>query len=1062
MAYEILSIGDGEMLANAFQGVAMMFGGGHLEKIMKSGFILGTTLISMRYLTEQEFPLHHVLVGITVYSIMFIPTDTVTIEDVYTGDVRVVANVPLGVAMPMSVISTMGVTMTELFETAFSTPSEASLLNDGYLSALNTLIKLRHIGIGTTGSNAGWDGDISKTINAYIENCVMFDIELTNDTHEVTTEALQKSPDLWDAMKTTFINIDIMTYFPSKPEGQQRSCNDAYEAMTNYFNDSGNVDKNDGFVAAILGIKDPAQRADDKIDQAAAALSMVGFDSQKFMRNALLASYLKDGPSAFIMRTGQEQLNLQWASEQGMFNEIARPLMAFVEMFTVAISPIVAFLTTLGPIGMTMMVRYVQMMLWIALWGPLMAVCNLYITIVTTRALKVVADNAAGNGSGIEAMINHDRLYQELETWLSAGGMLASSVPALSLMIVYGGSVAATNLSGKMTSGASSSVNPSRLMPEPVSMGASMQLGSMSEQSANVGAKKGGMADSLFSNSSMLNKSKQSSSESALSAGNSLQKTVSNMKQSTQRSGTMDSQTDALMSGITHTGTSGSGWSNTNSDTGNNTIKAGSKESESIKATAQAGMSAGVDGKLIGAAAGAKVMADTGASAERANELSNIVSNQLSTMGYGGNATATTNGSSSTSSNQTFSGTEESSAQAKQFVDQAQKAETAMQKYQETSAMQDSWGKSSSIPYQDLARRLSDSGAIVDINSATQDMKSNMSDSAYQKLVDNAAHEINKSSAQDIMGADRQALAGFLMLNEADPVAAAEIMNNHLTPSSSGSGVSMSPDEYKGQKKSPDDIMSKDEADGIKAFAHDGEVSMGTVPAFNDGSGESSGSNNQEGANESVDSASSGETLGANSSKKNNDDDGDVDGNSSKTAIPQMATHSGHSPKAATDHNTPKTQGVGGGKSSKPSGQSMPKVDWAKDPQESDAQPQGGHSPSVSQKVDNAVNSADISDRASLRDKIDKGGKLNSDQRNGTAMLKNTASLEADAVSDIAVDSASAGNDFLNKVQENFNATLKTSADEFKAITGQSTKEKSSNELPHSPSDNDLPPTPKD
>ena len=468
MTYEVISIGDGEMLYNAFQGVAMIFGNGSMEKVAKSGFIIGTMLISMLYLTNQEFPLHHILVGMTMYSVMFVPTDTVTIEDVYTGDVRVVANVPIGVAMPMSVISTMGVGMTEMFETAFSTPSEASMLSSGgigtggYLNALNTLIKLRHIGIGTTGSNAGWEGDIGKTINLYIENCVMYDLELASDYHEVTRESLEKSPDLWDAMKTTFKNIDIMTFLPSAPEGAQKSCKDAYDALNTYLNDSGNIDKTDLYVAGLLGITDPAQRADDKIDRAASALSLAGFESQKFMRNALLASYLKDGPSAFIMRTGQEQLNLQWASEQGMFNEIARPLMAFVEMFTVAISPIVAFLTTLGPIGMTMMARYVQMMLWIALWGPLMAVCNLYITIVTTRALKVIADNAADNGSGMEAMIMHDELYRTLETWLSAGGMLASSVPALSLMIVYGGSVAATNLAGKMTAGASSSVNPSR------------------------------------------------------------------------------------------------------------------------------------------------------------------------------------------------------------------------------------------------------------------------------------------------------------------------------------------------------------------------------------------------------------------------------------------------------------------------------------------------------------------------------------------------------------------------------------------------------------------------
>jgi hypothetical protein len=191
--------------------------------------------------------------------------------------------------------------------------------------------------------------------------------------------------------------------------------------------------------------------------------------------------------------------------------------------------------------------------------------------------------------------------------------------------------------------------------------------------------------------------------------------------------------------------------------------------------------------------------------------------------------------------------------------------------------------------------------------------------------------------------------------------------------------------------------------------------------------------------------------------------------------MPQMATHRGHSAKVAADHSAPKTQTTGGqrssnsssvnkdsgGKSSKSSGQSTPKVSWAKDPQESDAQAQGGHS-SVSQQVDNAVKNAGVSDRAGFRDQIEKGGKLDHNKVSGTALLKNTASLEGDAVSDIAVDSASAGNKFLNDVQEKFNGAVKTSVDEFKALTGQSTKEKSSNELPHLPSDNDRPPTPKD
>ena len=87
MAYEVLSIGDAEMLYSAFQGAAMIFGNNNLNKLINAGFTLGTLLISMRYLTNQEFPLRYALVGLTMYATMFIPKVTAVIEDVYTGQV---------------------------------------------------------------------------------------------------------------------------------------------------------------------------------------------------------------------------------------------------------------------------------------------------------------------------------------------------------------------------------------------------------------------------------------------------------------------------------------------------------------------------------------------------------------------------------------------------------------------------------------------------------------------------------------------------------------------------------------------------------------------------------------------------------------------------------------------------------------------------------------------------------------------------------------------------------------------------------------------------------------
>ncbi|NOU22452.1 MAG: conjugal transfer protein TraG, partial [Methyloglobulus sp.] len=543
MAYQVISIGDGEILYNTFQGAAMIFGGGFLDKLIVAGFILGIMLVCLTYLVSLEFPLNQVIVGFIVYLVMFVPDDTVIVEDLYTGQVRTVANVPLGVAVPMSIVSTIGLQTTILFETAFSTPNESQLRNNGYLNALNTLVKLRNIGIGSAGSDATVTGDVGQTIHGYIENCVMLDLEMTGgSTPEVTRERLLKSTDLLASMLVSFVNVDVLMRLPSSAPGEQRNCADAHAALTNYLTGTGFVDQLDQYVKGVLNVNEPGVTAADRIDQATAALNLAGIDSQTYMRNAVLASYLQDGPSAFITRPGQEQLNLQWASEQSMFNEIARPLMAFVEMFTVAISPIVAFLTTLGTVGLRMMARYLQMIAWVALWGPLMAVCNLYITIVTTRALATVAANADINGTGLDSMLIHDQLYHTLEIWLSTGGMLASSVPALALMIVYGGSVAATNLSGKMTSGVSSNIDPKRVAPEAVSIEPVQSLHGFTESSVNVASKKIGMADSTTNLGSTFSRGQQSAAESLRSASQSAAGMFTQISQDSIRSGTTDSQ----------------------------------------------------------------------------------------------------------------------------------------------------------------------------------------------------------------------------------------------------------------------------------------------------------------------------------------------------------------------------------------------------------------------------------------------------------------------------------------------------------------------------------------
>lgn len=823
MAYEILSIGDSEMLYNAFQGAAMIFNDNHLKNIIKSGFIIGLIIICFRYLTNQEFPLRHSLIGIIVYSAMFVPKDTVLIEDVYTGEIRTVANVPLGLAMPMSVVSSMGVDMTNLFEQAFSTPTEASLLEHGYLKSLNTLMKLRNIGAGTYNSSPLVEGDLGKTINSYVENCVMFDLELETGPHEVTRESIQKARDLWAALKTTFINIDVMLTLPNNPNGEQKNCNDAYNAITLYIYDHPFKESLDLHVSGLLGIKDPDQTSLDAIDSASVALGDVIGDSQKFMENALISSYLKDGPRAFIERPAKEQLNLQWASEQSMFNEIEKPLMAFIEVFSVATSPIVAFLCTLGPIGMTMMVRYIQMMLWIALWGPVMAICNLYITISTTRALEVVSSKAEANGSGIEAMIMHDQFYSELEKWLSTGGMLASSAPAISLMLVYGGSIAATNLAGKMTSAASSKINTASTAPDPVSLDSPIKYGSRVELSPNIGAKQSGMADTTYSSSSTFGRASQSAFDSLRSASNTASETLAKINQHSDRSGTMSSQASAITSAMNRTISDGTNYSTMDGRTTSSSEKMSNQESEQVSTAVQGALNAGFSGsgilKQFGASVESQLISNAGMQAARAKELADVANHVVNSGVLGSDITSTTSGSSNTSTNQTFEASEEMQALSQQYQSQLQAVQQASEKYTQTASLQDSAGKSLSMPYQDLGRRLNDSGAIVDIKQAQAKLQTELGEKAYRSLSEDAQYEIRRSSASGLMGGDREALAGFLMLNEKDPAAAARIISDNLLPTNNASGVNFGHDAYARDGAGVDNIVSEKSAGEFRSKA---------------------------------------------------------------------------------------------------------------------------------------------------------------------------------------------------------------------------------------------------
>jgi conjugal transfer mating pair stabilization protein TraG len=134
-------------------------------------------------------------------------------------------------------------------------------------------------------------------------------------------------------------------------------------------------------------------------------------------------------------------------------------------------------------------------------------------------------------------------------------------------------------------------------------------------------------------------------------------------------------------------------------------------------------------------------------------------------------------------------------------------------------SMQDSNAKSTNMATWQLGPALNKAGALADISNANRDLEEKIGPQAYAKLSSESQYEINSSSASGLFGDDREALAGFLKLNSADPVAAAKIFNDYLLPTTSGAGVDISPSEFKNNSQSVDSIVSTDMAEGFRSKA---------------------------------------------------------------------------------------------------------------------------------------------------------------------------------------------------------------------------------------------------
>ena len=455
--FEIFSVGDSAYLQAVLNAVAMISGTGDYRTAAAVGGVIGVIIIMLRALMQfdgQGIRYQDLLLAYVLWLMLYAPAVQVSIEDAYTGSVVVVDNVPLGPAAVGSVMSNMGYRTTRMFEQAFGMPT---MTGKGFADTLQTLTAVRknllsRVGLGVANTPVA-GSDMESSFANYVKECTLTGVDLNLKA----IDAILRDADPLNAIR--FDSDIYMTEIYVGGQPQTLTCTDAWTNL--------GVMANGVFSTAletklqqILGVPAAAD-AVPKIQDAFDALAGPGVvNASNYMLMSAIMPMFEQGvigrhedglhwTKASMIEQAIQQRNTQWAAEQTLFSKIVRPMMAFIEGLSYAIAPIMGFVVLFGSVGIRMNIGYFTMLLWIQLWMPILAVINLFINMSASG--KMAALTAANYN--LPSMMGIYQMDMELQQWLSIGGMLAASTPAISLMLIYRGAVTTTHFLGRMDGG---------------------------------------------------------------------------------------------------------------------------------------------------------------------------------------------------------------------------------------------------------------------------------------------------------------------------------------------------------------------------------------------------------------------------------------------------------------------------------------------------------------------------------------------------------------------------------------------------------------------------------
>ena len=541
--YHIISIGDEAFLYKIFQFLAMLNSSGTslYARLGLLAALIGIILVIITAITSngRQFPIGGYIVAIAMFLVFFGQTTSVELEDFYTGRTDIVQDIPLGTAIVGSIVSNAGVAIINYFQTGTSVPGSSTLSPQYALDALMAYRNLSnassYCGFGTT-EMCNW----SKTFQSYVANCVLPEYKLHNGWWNGDPKTASNLLASLNVPDLGFVTNDYLGTAPGTTStGQVSDCSNTYSDLNQTWNNP-----QTGIAAAFTGLlKINTMNGDTPADELGNAFAALGDETTQpgqpsgsstsgnlpsllqqasqsgvqSVENAVGANLLARGLAqgfrdanqvgeAGVIESAANQRNVQFAAQSTLFTRTLRATMTFFEGVIYGLAPFLAFLIPLGPIGFRYAGRYLQLLVWLFLWMPLLSFVNLFEIMSVLREMNALLP-AIGNAPLISA-IGLNQIEYTVSDWVGIGAYLTTAVVGLSGFVVFGSVAAFQGVAAEAN--APTSLDPSMIAPDIMSTAPPMQMGSQYSSQGGKALALSGAAMLSWNEAQLIQSSEQS------------------------------------------------------------------------------------------------------------------------------------------------------------------------------------------------------------------------------------------------------------------------------------------------------------------------------------------------------------------------------------------------------------------------------------------------------------------------------------------------------------------------------------------------------------------------